>query len=66
MSTVKSQHRRECGVPTTIRRDDRVITVWRYTMSLKEWARAKLRAPRLGGLAPQHVVNWAFQKGLRI
>jgi hypothetical protein len=65
MSTVKSQHRRECGVPTTVKHDDKLITIWSYTLSLKEWARAKLRAPRLGTAVNQSIVNWASRKGLR-
>lgn len=65
MSTIKSQHRRECGIPTTVKRDEKIVTIWRYALPLKEWVRAKLRTPRLGEPTPQHLVNWAFQKRLR-
>jgi hypothetical protein len=75
VSTIKSQHRRECGVPATVKQGDRFVRVWSYTLSLKAWARAKIRRHRslvCNGDIEQAtrdslpcIVDWALSKGIR-
>lgn len=61
MSTIKSQHRKACGHLTIIHRDDLPpIKIWRYSMSLKAFAR--------DGAAVGHApaIRWLDNKGVRL